>query len=405
MHSGSGSQRPAWARRISTLAGVGGAALLAFTFWGPSENASAQNDALTGLVVSQIEYALSDDFTETGACPAGLSIGSIEAYERGHPDESVRLPNETEREYRGRISAAARVLPDGRSICLNPEAAGPDPNFQTVVGRDIRAYGIDLDGRASRNDAPPGRGTCAHNDFRSRSGVAGVDNQFYRVMGCVHSYQPDGAFNAFGDEMRAGGFGILIGLRGVDDLVNDRDIEVTFYSNADRLQVDGEHNGLPFVTYAAENEPRYIAATRGRIVDGVLTSDPVDFTFRQSVHNYGVRLERELQDARVELTLDANGAAEGILAGYTPIDHLWANQFSYAAATGGDPPEQLPALIPMLRDNIPQSHGYTCNGVYAALVANADGDPDPETGRCRSISIQYRISAVPAFILPPGGGE
>ena len=29
----------------------------------------------------------------------------------------------------------------------------------------------------------------------------------------------------------------------------------------------------------------------------------------------------------------------------------------------------------------------------------ADGHPDPKTGKCTSISTQYRIKAIPAFVV------
>jgi hypothetical protein len=43
--------------------------------------------------------------------------------------------------------------------------------------------------------------------------------------------------------------------------------------------------------------------------------------------------------------------------------------------------------------------GHTCNGAYYALYQAADGDRDPKTGHCTSISTQYRIRMAPAFIV------
>lgn len=46
------------------------------------------------------------------------------------------------------------------------------------------------------------------------------------------------------------------------------------------------------------------------------------------------------------------------------------------------------------------TQGHSCQGVYhALLLQNADGDRDPRTGRCTSISTQYRIKAAPAFVV------
>jgi len=43
--------------------------------------------------------------------------------------------------------------------------------------------------------------------------------------------------------------------------------------------------------------------------------------------------------------------------------------------------------------------GHTCHGAYYALHEYADGHPDPETGKCTSISTQYRIKAIPTFVV------
>jgi hypothetical protein len=43
--------------------------------------------------------------------------------------------------------------------------------------------------------------------------------------------------------------------------------------------------------------------------------------------------------------------------------------------------------------------GHTCNGAYYALHELADGHPDPESGKCTSISTQYRLETIPAFVV------
>jgi hypothetical protein len=46
---------------------------------------------------------------------------------------------------------------------------------------------------------------------------------------------------------------------------------------------------------------------------------------------------------------------------------------------------------------------YTCQGAYHALLQNADGHRDPATGRCGSISTQYHLRAIPAFVVDTAG--
>ena len=42
--------------------------------------------------------------------------------------------------------------------------------------------------------------------------------------------------------------------------------------------------------------------------------------------------------------------------------------------------------------------GYTCAGLYHALLSQADGGYDPDTGSCTTISTAYRFDGVPAFV-------
>ena len=127
--------------------------------------------------------------------------------------------------------------PNGQDVCLNPEVAGPDPGFRTVKVPETKAYGIDLDGRDSRAKGKPAPGTCAHDDLSGMNGEHGIDNQFYRLVGCSNSYQSTGQSNTFAIEMLTGSWGILIALSGVDDIRNDDSVEVGIYANADPIEL------------------------------------------------------------------------------------------------------------------------------------------------------------------------
>ena len=85
--------------------------------------------------------------------------------------------------------------PNGENPCSKPEKFGPDPNFRTVKIPDAKAYGIDIDGQDSRAKGKPAPGTCAHNDLVGMNGERGIDNQFFRVVGCSNSYQSTGQSN------------------------------------------------------------------------------------------------------------------------------------------------------------------------------------------------------------------
>ena len=42
-------------------------------------------------------------------------------------------------------------------------------------------------------------------------------------------------------------------------------------------------------------------------------------------------------------------------------------------------------------------------GLYHALHRLADGNPDPATGKCTSLSAAFPLEAVPAFVIHPEG--
>jgi len=343
-----------------------------------------------GFVVSFIEYGLSGDAQETGACPAGMTRNLPEIY--AMTPQGKRREGESDEAYMDRLREAAGRLgtsPDGRDLCMHPEAGEPDPWFRTVEGSDMPVYGIDLDGEVSDNDFP------------GMSGGTGIDNQWYRVVGCSRSYQPAGQSNGFNIAMLTGSWGILVRLRGVDDIRNDDHVEVGLYANADPISLSPARKPLGYATYAAEPDPRFHATTTGRIEEGVLTTVPVDAMFRNEVNS--MYLDRPLRDARLHMTLSENGLMEGYLAGYTPVEDMYNMQYGYRNGM-----THAGELAPLgLRSGSANGAafvlGHTCHGAYHALQQHADGHPDPDSGKYTAISTQYHIRAIPAFIVAGAG--
>ena len=330
-----------------------------------------------GFVVSHIAYALGKDAVEGRTCPKGMAAAA-------------------RREAADRRPGASSSENSPASACADPEAVGPDARFHTVTTRDASAWGFNLDGLDSTaNDAAAN--TCTHQDLAGMNGERGIDNQFYRVVGCVDGYQSSGHANSFATEMLSGSWGILITLSGVDDLQNDDDVEVGFFANADPITLSAAREPLAYATYSIHEDARFHAKTRGRIAGGVLITDPVDVRFRKVVN--AMYLDRPLLDARATLTLSEQGTLEGYLGGYTPVEELYDVEFAFRTAVTASGKPGDPGLIERSSRGRSQNLHYTCNGVYHALYEFADGHPDPETGRCKSISTQYRLKAIPAFVV------
>jgi hypothetical protein len=95
--------------------------------------------------------------------------------------------------------------------------------------------------------------------------------------------------------------------------------------------------------------------------------------------------DADFHKGRLSLKVDMDGtAASGFVGGYRNwLDLLAENTFAQTGAEQG------------IRDH------EDAVGLYYALKRNADGMPDPKTGRNTGISMAYRIQAVPAHVVDP----
>ncbi|RYG88500.1 hypothetical protein EON77_00510 [bacterium] len=363
-------------------------------------NGGVQNEVFrngeAGFVVTEIAYALGPDGKD-GACPAGMSAGVrglIEALAKTPAGQ--RGAEENQQTYERRMNMVVQTKPDGQNICLNPQGASADPGWRMVSGR-VKVDGFDLDAREPGASRSRTVDTCSHEEFQGTQGERGVDNQWYRVVGCSTGFQSSGQANSWQTEMYTGSWGILMTLKGVEDLRNDPEVQIGFYANADPLELSAARAALPYATYAATQDERYRATTRGRIVDGVLMIDPVDLRFHNIVNS--MTDDRILRAARVRFKFAPDGGITGLLAGYTPVENMYDLQFGARHsrnAKGELAPERLRLGTSVGRAAV---LGHTCNGAYQALYQAADGDRDPTTGRCTSISTQYKIRFAPAFVV------
>lgn len=348
-----------------------------------------------GFVFTSFGWAHHNDASDSEACPRGLSKNVAEIFAMS--EEGRRRPGETDEAYGERKEAGGRAIstaPNGKNYCVHPDLAPLDPHFRTFDNPDILVPGIDLDGKVSRSKKDASAGFL---DFVGIDGTKGIDNQFFRAVGCSASYRPDGPSNEFDTEMLTGAWGMVVTLEDVDDLTNDSSVKVGLYANADPIQLSPTREPLEYATYAMDQEPAYRATTRGRIENGVLTTDPVDLQFRHVTNS--IRLKRPLRDARIRATLSKDGLLKGILAGYTPVEAMYDLHFGFRDGTDGKGGPAPAALRMQSSNGAARVLGYTCQGVYQALNRLADGHQDKKSGKFTSISTQYRFEARPAFIV------
>lgn len=313
-------------------------------------------------------------------CPQGAGISQDEVWWRSLPrDKRFSITRNGNRDANERYLVANKRGPNNEDVCWQPTLF-KDPPVHEAQGPT--SFGFNLDGT---QDGHGTSSTCAHDKFSSSpDGDAAVDNQLYRILGCYIGWRNFQVVDSYANEARrASGKGLtLIEVSGVHDPRNDDDVTVSFYLSADRLPLDSAGNPIPYSSYRIDsdkNGPRYYGTTHGKIVNGVLQTEPTDVIL-PSYGVYGAYGEIDFHNMRLRLRISEDGAtATGTMAGYRDVEKWFAE----------------------LRDaEVVSSHGdFSCPAIYEAAHRLADGSRDPKTGKCTAISSAYLLGATAAFVI------
>lgn len=400
----SGRSRSDVIRRALVGLTLGGGLVSSGCDGGTASDVASSGDApaVRGYVMARWHDEIPHD--DPGQCPNGLNVTEVEYF----PEQWKAFMAERQRvrEAEGRFIRWDHPLlpPDA---CQDP-LAQPDPGYITLDG-PAKVSGLDLDGIASTSistsisggEGAASANACAHDDFTSPTGEAGIDNQVWRLMGCVRGYRPNDLMDRLHQAntmIKEGGYAILMEISGMDDPRNDDAVEVQLLSAAAPVTLDAVGEPMEQVSFTAHPDPTYHSAwARGRIEDGILTTDPVDLRLKikQQTQDNAVLL----RDARIRAEVDAEGGIKGIVGAYWDSANFWSMMNDHTI--GGTPQGRNAAF----------NRGFMCAGLYHAIARVADGHPDPETGRCTSISTALHFEARPAFVIRPqlaaneGAGE
>jgi len=345
--------------------------------------AQAEATPVRGYVMARWFDEIPHD--EPGECPEGLNVTEVEYFSEQWERYMVERTRVREEEGRFLEWDHALLPPDA---CQDPRAQ-PDPGYLTLNG-PARVSGLDLDGVASSRSAAQA-GQCGHDDFVDPDGRPGIDNQAWRLMGCVRGYRPNDLMDRLhkaNTMINEGGYAILMEISGMDDPVNDDDVAVQFLSSAAPVSLNALGEPMEMVSFTAHSDTTYHnAVARGRIVDGVLTTDPVDLRLKikQQTQDNAVYY----RDARIRGTVLADGRIEGTLGAYWDNENFWSMMNDHMI---GDRHQGRNAAF---------NRGFMCAGLYHAIPRVADGHPDPETGECTSMSMALHFEAKPAFVIRP----
>jgi hypothetical protein len=258
---------------------------------------------------------------------------------------------------------------DRANVYTNPTST-PDTGLVAVSG--TIGEGIDLDGNKN-------------NGFTSPAGEKGIDNNFYKALGCWKTYRgpqrlSSGALQ-FNDSMRNGAWTTVIVVSGKGkDPMNDKDVTVGFYISGDKLVKDGNGEIARDYTFRIKPHAKYEGILSAHTVNGrILSTRPSDIALR----NPGYDRDLELLRARVDLTMQADGSLKGYVGGYRPWEPIYKG---WVDARG-------PVIEALTWVQLP--------AVYYALRRSADYSPTGPKGEKTHISYALRVDAIPAYVLTP----
>jgi hypothetical protein len=279
-----------------------------------------------------------------------------------NPENPSRSPvhGQNQMAFRGR---------NRENVYIYPETY-PDPGLTGVTG-DL-TEGFNLDGNEKTG-------------YPSPTGEKGIDNNFYRALGCTKSYRGPPRLSATAlstnDTMHNGAWTVVIVVHGAGkDPMNDSKVDVGFYMSNDKLVKDG--NGDIAHDYTFRIKPAKLEGIfKATTSNGVITSKgaaPEVWT-----RDPGGARDLQLLQARLKLEMKPDGSLSGYVGGYRP----WMPVYTALVNARGPVVEVLGWI------EIP--------AIYYALKKNADYSPTGPKGEKTHISYAMRVNAIPAYVLTP----
>ena len=324
----------------------------------PDGNPGALRNHSIGYVMTSENRAIYETPDGKAECPQGFNDGPREQLKILYPDESKRSV------VGARLAREAETwLPS-----TSPEALP----YRAVQGKT--GLGLDLDGKVGPDD------------FTGPNGETGIDNQLYRAIGCSRNFRAEGNTSITTPQWRTRSrYNIfVIELTNVDTLMNSGQVTVTTYRGMDRLLADATGaNYLPGGTQTVDLRwgKRFIQKFRGKIVDGVLTTEPADLIMPAASMNDPRDGAPDIlfHDMRFRLKLSPD-QADGFMGGYADIESWYYDSIE-------------------TRSTHHQSYGgVSTPSMYRALRHFADAYPDPKSGENTAISAAIDVKFTQVYV-------
>ncbi len=240
---------------------------------------------------------------------------------------------------------------------------------ELVFAREVSGVspGFDLDQRDSDGADREG---CQKLDFESPDGVPGVDNQFARLLPAIEAAGGLAFEGLIQDAINAGNILIMFEMENADDLTEDTCVSVVIQRGEGLPIVNRDNRIEGGQTFDRNDEIARSRTDEASIENGLLTLTDVAFEIPAYVFTFDFLIP--VTDARVEIQINPDGTATGMMGGGISVDALIEVVNSIDGA--GGVPDAVTALAPGLADLFPD-----------------------ESGDCQSVSVAMELELVPAF--------
>ena len=338
------------------IAGVSALSILGGSATAFAGDDSAPHGRSIAYAFTMIFWALHETKDAKVECPNGVNeMGPREQFKAMFPDNGTK--------YKMMDAQIAR------EVEVWWPNTSPD-RFPYPIAQGNTAPGFNLDGKVKPTD------------LTSPDGTPGIDNQMFRALACIKNYRTGGPLYQYDTEYSKRNISarLLIELTDVDSLVNDDDVTLTTYRGRDPLVTDA--TGAAFQPGGSERldmrySKNYTHQGKGKIVNGVLITQPMDFMWPTDKG-----IEQWVREARFQVRLTPD-SAEGLIGGYADIE-------SYYNARNRNRATHFNAYGQQAQQS-----------VYKAVRQLADGFPDPKTGEFTAISAAFNVKLVQVHLLRP----
>jgi hypothetical protein len=343
-----------------------------------SQPQGPQDKGTIGLVIGGWRFGLFETENAKQECPEGFQFKQSQNY-------AAQFPTPEARQAQGeRFGYYVNRGPNGENVFYFPTVVKDPLPFRPAQGPT--AIGLDLDGEQQGRGAAQ---SLPHGNFTSPDGRRGIDNQLYRVIGCTPGWRKGGMIEGIVSQyMRSETQArLLLEITDVDDERNDDHVTITTYRGRDPVAADSKGALIPWLSQRIDYKggARYVQRLSGRIVDGVLITDPMDvrLPYYEQPDMAG---DRDIKKMRLEIKLTRDGA-DGLLGGYVDLDNWY---LTYAKTWGAHA--------------IADIEGWSAPATYQALHEFADYR-DPKTGQVTGISAAYQVSFARTYIIHSPKGD